>query len=514
MKIKMVQKLTTADFNSELEEILEKKDFDVTVKNLLLSMLYKIENSYKDYSKVKVNIKSKEDQISEILYIIREYCDKIDVVTPQTEESRELEKENKKCIVDIKKGYIKTYANELNLLYSLYIMKNKLYEYKEKIEKEEKFLLKFYETARANDVCEIIRDFDGWSWNINFDNNLEIVCNFIYQVIILIFGRKNIKKVITKDKKFIEKLSKTDKECLDYIYILIETYMALNNIDIYTEISNRVKDKKEYLDLVNDKNKFLSFITENKKKLSKEIGAIDEITNDEKRLREEYFERNSKLKNEEKIFSISYLEDMLINEREEKINCIKEQNKLLNPTEYIKLKEKLEDEYVFYDLLIQNIEHTEIRNKTIESLSEILLEKYIERVNKASEKEEIKNIIYEMRYFLLLPINKHEKVLTIQNLQYSIKNTINAIIDIAIDKEVIVNVSDSTSIGYDILKFIFESRNIDLEDLSLKLVLEKEEGKILINILDEQEIEYTAKLDLEKAKMINVKLNKKVKIFC
>ena len=60
MKIKMSSKIKQVDFNSKLEEILEKKDFDVTVKNLLLSMLYKIENSYKDYSKVKVNIKNKD----------------------------------------------------------------------------------------------------------------------------------------------------------------------------------------------------------------------------------------------------------------------------------------------------------------------------------------------------------------------------------------------------------------------------------------------------------------------
>ena len=41
------------DYNNELEIILEQKAFSSDVKNLLLSMLYKIENAYEDYKKVK-----------------------------------------------------------------------------------------------------------------------------------------------------------------------------------------------------------------------------------------------------------------------------------------------------------------------------------------------------------------------------------------------------------------------------------------------------------------------------
>ena len=34
------------DYNSQLEEILDRKYFSSNIKNLLLSMIYKIENSY------------------------------------------------------------------------------------------------------------------------------------------------------------------------------------------------------------------------------------------------------------------------------------------------------------------------------------------------------------------------------------------------------------------------------------------------------------------------------------
>ena len=41
------------DYNSELEEILDRKYFSSSIKNLLLSMIYKIENSYNDYATIK-----------------------------------------------------------------------------------------------------------------------------------------------------------------------------------------------------------------------------------------------------------------------------------------------------------------------------------------------------------------------------------------------------------------------------------------------------------------------------
>ena len=263
MRIKMVDKFKVSDFNKELEEVLEKKDFDVTVKNLLLSMLYKLENAYKDYSKVQVKVKEKDGIISEIIYILSEYCDKIDLVTPKTVESKELEAENKKYIIDIKKGYIKTYANEVSLITALYAMKFKVDKLKIENEDEEvNVLLKFYEEAMINDCSEIVRDFDGWSWNVNMQNNLEIMYNYIYQLIEILFGTENIKKIILKDSEFIKSLVISDSENLEDIYILIYTYMALNNMDIYEQINKKIIDKKEYLELVNDKDKFLDYITE------------------------------------------------------------------------------------------------------------------------------------------------------------------------------------------------------------------------------------------------------------
>ena len=57
----LLDKIVQKDYSNELEKIIETKDFDEEVKNLLLSIFYKIDVSYKDYKKVKRNIETKQE---------------------------------------------------------------------------------------------------------------------------------------------------------------------------------------------------------------------------------------------------------------------------------------------------------------------------------------------------------------------------------------------------------------------------------------------------------------------
>ena len=69
--------------------------FEEDVKNLLLSMVYKVETSYKDYSKIKRNNLSKNDFIDNIIIkTIKEYCGDIYLIDPKNEEKDILEKQN------------------------------------------------------------------------------------------------------------------------------------------------------------------------------------------------------------------------------------------------------------------------------------------------------------------------------------------------------------------------------------------------------------------------------------
>lgn len=164
-------KSNSTEYNNRLEKILEEKKFDSETKSLLLSMLYKIETSYEDYNKVKVDSDSKEEFIEKLLYIIQEECEEIKAVTPKTEQSEELEKSKKTCIVDELKGKILVYANEKDLLYSIFLLDTKINHYInnqkynfENIKEENMIMFKaiqeFIQKGEAMESSEIIRDFN------------------------------------------------------------------------------------------------------------------------------------------------------------------------------------------------------------------------------------------------------------------------------------------------------------------------------------------------------------------
>ena len=96
-KNKIFSKFNLKNYNDELEEILETKVFSFDVKNLLLSMLYKIENAYKDYKSVKYEVLSINDIIEYIIKTISDKCFDIEFI---------LQEEDKKVVIDQKKGKI------------------------------------------------------------------------------------------------------------------------------------------------------------------------------------------------------------------------------------------------------------------------------------------------------------------------------------------------------------------------------------------------------------------------
>ena len=55
------------DYNKELEKILDHKEFSQEAKNLLLSMFYKLEAAYQDYSTVKRHCFTKQEYLQKIL---------------------------------------------------------------------------------------------------------------------------------------------------------------------------------------------------------------------------------------------------------------------------------------------------------------------------------------------------------------------------------------------------------------------------------------------------------------
>lgn len=124
------------DYNIELEEILDNKYFSSNIKNLLLSMIYKLETSYVDYYAVKRCVRSKEDFLNEIVETIRLYCDNVKTVEPDSNQAKLLINHNVKAVTNEKERSILAYPTELSFLYAISEISPKYFYM------EEEFLLK------------------------------------------------------------------------------------------------------------------------------------------------------------------------------------------------------------------------------------------------------------------------------------------------------------------------------------------------------------------------------------
>ena len=502
------------NINNRLEKILENKQFDVMTKNLLLSMLYKIENGYKDYEKIKTISKSKEELIDKIFSIISLDCKYIKVVTPKTPDSQELESRNQQCIIDRDTETITTYANEYYLLYSLFQM-DYICSFKAKTNDHNpllrKILSKFHMIAYSLDKSEVIRDFDGWSWNNNIKDIKNIEYNSIYQTLLMAFGENKLSKILDLDINTLKGLDKKENELVNDALTLIQTEIAIRDDVVKQEIMSRKEEYYSKLNLMKNKSKFLDYITEQKKQINREIKRIDELLTDKQMLKREYLEVNSKLPNKDKIFSITHYENRLKEERKEKLNLLKQKNKQLEPVEYITQKEKLEKEYDNLCSVEENISSNESKKENFIRMQEIFLDKFEKRIEQVKTKEEAIKLIYDFRYYLLIPIGENKTIYDIEEIQGKIKNAINNIIDIAIDKQAIVNVSDSVSVCYATLRHMFTSKIINLSEISIK-ICKKSENEITISVYDSKEAEKIFTESIKDIKDLNIKLNKKIKI--
>lgn len=525
--MKIFSKITSNEYNNRLEKILDNKPFDEDVKNLLLNMLYKIENGYNDYCKVKFNAISKDSFMEKILNIVDEQCFEIKIVTPKTELSKPLEEENVICKVDADRGSILVYANEEDLLYSLFQMNFLQEEYKYNKKNELKISNKTYYGSAIKEfilkaICldgsEIIRDFDGWSWNNNIKTIENIEYNLIFQNIMMLnikindieFYNKNFEKVLIESNPFMKNM-----------YIMILTLVAEKNIGVKTDITNRIHELTELLSLMKDKRIFLNKITEKKKSILNDIKYIDETINDRIKLRKEYDKRNSILPNKEKIFSVSYLLDILEKERKEKLEKLKAMNDFLDPSKFIKQKQILENENELLINVIENLENVNSKKKSIIEMQIEFLKLFANQIEpNSNNKEYFEKMLYEFRYYCLIPVSKRKKISDMPELQGSIEKVMNNIIDNCIDKEIITNFSNSASLCYNILKYVFITKIIDLREIQIKINKIKEEKyvnetqhHIAISIYDAKETESIYNETIYNLNLLNVKTNRRIPLF-
>lgn len=490
-KNKILSKLNIRDYNNELEKILENKLFSYDVKNLLLSMLYKIENAYRDYETVKVEVPSKKEFIENILRIIREKALKILLVKPGAPEAKELEQKNVKYKVDKENGEIVCFQNEFVMLTALLKLDQTNANLEIPYDYLEEPLIELINQGRLDSMLEVIRDFNGWSWDIVTKEIGDIKGNFLYQNLLLLNGKNaNIKK----SKKMYNTIIKMS----------IQKYLANKENEDYIQKFEEIKKaKKERLELFEHKRDLLDKITEEKKEYTKQIEQIDRILNNNELLKKEYYERNKNLPNKEKIFSVSYLVGILEKERKKLLEGIEECNKIILPKEYVEQKSKLEEETRF----LESIQIDIYRNDIVEICKEFLenVKNIIKGINEEN-KNKLITWIYKIRYYRYIPISETESVRDLQELNNLFEEVIRLIIKKLQKFRIWDTFSENQELNYNILKEIFNTKIIYLQSINIQC---RFENKVLIvEYYDDTVIDNSLEVHID-----SVKIKKKFKLF-
>ena len=185
---------------------------------------------------------------------------------------------------------------------------------------------------------------------------------------------------------------------------------------------------------------------------------------------------------------------------------MKDYNKLVEPMEYIKHKEELENDLKFFDEL--NIKEDKKNNieKNIIKLQEEFLKCFSEKINKIQEKKKVIFLIYDFRYYCLLRYKKNYKIINSSKLKSSIVQVLKELIRKAEELKAIEKIFNDDLSSVAIFKKILQTRVITLENISLHIF--KETDNYNIKFYDGNILEGEIDLDSNE---INTK-KKKVKL--
>ena len=508
---KKIKKIHLKDYTNRLEKVLEKKAFSLQSKNLLLSMFYKIENAYNDYEKTKVEVYDKGEFLDYLTNIIETKCNEIEIV-----KFEEAEKINNYAI-NKETGKITTLGNEFYILNAILELNQETLCIPAEEEMLKEPISYFLNTGIRMHQTEIIRDFNGWSWDIVQKEITDIELNLIFQTFIYLIGYNTILDWIKNESPLVDYLilnyenlkqqygeEKAKKIISLFCKFSIEIY-AKNNKEQKNIWENYKKENTLELEKLNDKTSYLDEITKQKKKYTKQIEKIDKVLNNKEELQKEYETRNEKLPNKEKIFSIRHLINKLEIERQEYVDKIKECNILIEPKGYVARKDEVSKKVEFLNKL--NLSGKNTRKDLLE-LCILFLSCMQIKIAKEQNRQELILYFYILRYYRFLIFEKEGTLLKdIEKLEPSFEKTIILLLEKAQKLNIIDNITLDEDINYQIIHKLFDTKMIDLNNIVIETKVE--EGKLFATYYDTNIIENTYEIYSNKT----VKLKKKVKLF-
>lgn len=189
---------------------------------------------------------------------------------------------------------------------------------------------------------------------------------------------------------------------------------------------------------------------------------MDRCINDSEELKKELL-KDKTAKNEAEI-----KKDLMV-EREKCIKQIMEYNKKLDPRQLIKQIKKNKVNNVAIFNYKEAIDNSETALDEIIKLQKMFLKGYKILAERLSGKKEVLELLYEFRYYNLIPISKEELLKDNDELKADIESVQEFLIQKAMNEKLINSVNSNEYINNEILKNIFSLKIIKLENAEVNL---------------------------------------------
>ena len=535
------------DYIYEVEKVLEKKKITNEIKSLVMDTLFKIEETYPNYKRVKVDVLEKKEYINQIIRALK-MVENIEVMYMQ-------EKDVLKCVTKTmvdknENGYydITIYQNNLSLLYALQTIIHEEYGGNE-IACSDTFTTILKYGGIYSDI-EILRDFSGWNWNRNSIKNINIYHDIIYKNLLLILGidkiieLKKTKQCIYFMKKYLLKKYK-NKNVEKLIDIIKEITFVMGSEE---ERTLELEANKKIIDMymaMKDIKKFTQTVNEEKKKNNKLLAKYDKILNSHKVLEREYEEYLKNIEEKEGKLSKTSLNldkmiDTLESNEEENIGKIEkvetedierfsieifekrkkiynknlELSKIGNPENYVQHKKLLEDKIrhilKYNEVKGNSKKEEELLENLVLEFQKIVYDMLEDRIEVLYTNEEVIDEIYRQRYIRYQNVLKDKYIYQISDLYQKMDKILHLIVDKAMKFEVLERVSEEENTNYAAISPALKTEILFLEDAKLSIYTGKTtllciyDGNVLI-----KEIEL---FDVDP-KLISIPTKKKIKLF-
>lgn len=324
-----------------------------------------------------------------------------------------------------------------------------------------------------NDI-EVLRDFNGWNWNTPSSDIPELSTNLIYQNLIYLLGIDFVKELINTDRviDYVELIQgklainygeKKAKEILEQIYKASIIICITKREQEYKRLKDEQEDLQKELDRLSNKEGLLNEISIIKKEALKDIKQIDNILNDKKLLEEEFIKRNEKRAEYNKILNQAHLIEILNRERKKLLAKIDDGNHILEPQQYVKTIDKIEKQLkVLEDVSLTAAQKEEKKMQYLINIQQKFLECFDIKIKKASEKEEIINLVYMLRYYKLIYVTENKQIKDIVELKKELHEVEVDLIRRAYQLKVINKITTEAIVNNEIINQLLITRIINL----------------------------------------------------